>query len=88
MKIFLPRGYIFDVRDNKNTSQWHNILNVQNKNLDLHEKQCSTKKVFHVDKNKMMIHKKNILCSKKLIARHSFIVKKVVVSFTLLFIKA
>ena len=46
MKIFLPRGYIFDVRDNKNTSQWHNILNVQNKNLDLHKKQCSTKKYF------------------------------------------
>ena len=46
MKIFLPRGYIFDLRDNKNTSQWHNILNVQNKNLHLHEKQCSTKKYF------------------------------------------
>ena len=26
------------------------------------------KKVFHVDKNKMMIHNKNILRSKKLIA--------------------
>ena len=47
MKIFLPRGYIFDLRDNKNTSQWHNILNVQNKNWKtMHEKQCSTKKYF------------------------------------------
>ena len=64
MIFFLPRGYIFDVRGNKNTSLSHNILNSQNKNLDLYEKQCSTKKVFHVDKNKMMIHKK-IFCAQK-----------------------
>ena len=84
MNFFLPRGYIFDVRDNKNTSLWHKILNAQNKNLDLHEKQCSTKKGISCRQKQDDDPQKNILCSKKLIffgiARHSFIVKKVVCS--------
>ena len=38
--VFLTRGYILLLRDNKSISRWHNILNnVQNKNLVLHGKQ-------------------------------------------------
>ena len=55
------------LRDNKNTSLWHNILNeVQNKILVLHEKYFCVetkrltlhKKKSGVNKNKLMLHEK------------------------------
>ena len=62
------------LRDNKNISSWHNILNnVHSKNLVLHEKQfcakkkfCVGQKVFWCRKNKFMLHEKVFHVKKKL----------------------
>ena len=61
------------LRDNKNISSWHNILNnVHSKNLVLHEKQfcakkkfCVGQKVFWCRKNKFMLHEKVFHVKKK-----------------------
>ena len=48
--------------DNENIWAWHNILNiVQNKKLVLQEKKVDiAQKMFHVNDNKLIVHKKSI----------------------------
>ena len=77
--IFLTRDYIFVIRNNKNISPWHNILNdAQNKHLVLHEKQFCVKtksltlhkKQCGVDKNKLMLHEKVFHINKNKLMLH------------------
>ena len=71
MKFYLIMFLL--LRDNKNISSWHNILNnVHSKNLVLHEKQfcakkkfCVGQKVFWCRKNKFMLHEKVFHVKKK-----------------------